>query len=211
MGRLMLFVGIILIVVGVIGISSSMSNFVPPNLESIEASTQNLCNEGETLVEERGASEFTPGQGYGSSVRYFCENSEGQRREVTGEFVENVFGEISTIFPALGGSLLFVGLCGLGGLIAFIGFIVVLVSGGSRSRTVAVPVGVPTGVRVSGQPISSTDDLASFLGQSSTSKPASSAGDLAAKLRQLETARQNNLISQEEYDRMRQQILDSMQ
>lgn len=212
MGRLLLFAGVIMIVVSVIGISASFSNFTPPDLDSIEPSTENLCNEGETLVEEKGSSEFTPGQGYGSSVQYYCVNSAGVRRDVTGDFVENVFGELGGVFPALGGSVVFLGLCGLGGLVAFIGFIVMIVSGGSRNRTVAVPVGVPTGVRVSGQPVNSAADLASFLSSSSTAKPsASGSADLAAKLRQLETAYQNNLISKEEYDKMRQQILDSMQ
>jgi len=209
MGRLILFAGIILVIVGVIGIGTSFSNFTPPDISDFEASAQDLCEEGEKLVEERGASEFTPGNGYSSSVRYFCENLEGQRREVTAQFVENIFGEISTIFPALGGSLLFVGLCGLGGLLAFIGFLAVIIGGGSRSKTVNVPVGVPTGTRLGGQPISSSADLASFLG-SSSSKPTSNT-DLTARLRQLENALKNGLISQEEYDRLRQQILDSMQ
>jgi hypothetical protein len=35
-------------------------------------------------------------------------------------------------------------------------------------------------------------------------------GDLAAKLRQLEDARNRNLISDSEYEKMRKQILDSM-
>jgi hypothetical protein len=73
-----------------------------------------------------------------------------------------------------------------------------------RRQPGMVTVGGVPGVQVySNQP--GAVDVTRYVQQQS--KPG---GDLTAKLRQLEEARNKGLISAEEYDRLRQQILDTM-
>lgn len=72
-------------------------------------------------------------------------------------------------------------------------------------------VGVIMGVRRAVTRQSSAIDMLQYnvpLSQRQVQKNAPSADDLVAKLRKLEEAYDARLISQEEYDRLRQKILD---
>jgi hypothetical protein len=84
----------------------------------------------------------------------------------------------------------------------------------SSDPSAAFPMsGQPVVMRMQGQNL----DLSDIIQQAQAVKASMQSGgsvtsgdDLLNKLRQLEEARRANLISQEEYDRLRQQILDSM-
>jgi hypothetical protein len=208
--RLLLIIGgIVLTGVGLFGMSAGLFAFGSGFQEAINSavegpSAEDLCKPGETLVEESGQSEYTPG------VRYYCEDSQGVRREVTGDFAQDLIGNISTgLIPSVNVRVEFLALIGGGLLLLLIG-----VFSGLRSKNVDVRPGVPVSDPFGGQ-------AASWVGAQSQVQPslaeriqqagaASAIPTLADKLRELDLARGANLISEDEYQRLRQQILDSM-
>jgi hypothetical protein len=101
MGRLLVFVGIILMAVGFIAPMFSIGNLfsgLQPTINlatDTEAQEAELCEEGETLEQETGASTYTQGQGYGSPVTLYCVDAAGKQREVTGDFAETLLGDVS--------------------------------------------------------------------------------------------------------------------
>ena len=130
---------------------------------------------------------------------YYCVNDAGTRRDVTGQaagnFISNFLPSLgSLVIPIAGGGLLTVGI-----ILAVLGAIF----SRRRSVTVATVGGFPVQPS-SGFPVQ--DDLDAVFRQP---LPVSSA-ELTAKLRQIEEAHKSGLISDDEYQRMRQQTLDAM-
>jgi hypothetical protein len=198
MGRILLFAGILLMIgsgfAGMFAGRGIVDNLEP--LANLENLTADLCREGETLVEETGASEYTMGRGYASSVVLSCVDSEGTRRDVTEQFVNGMLGEMSGIFPhILSGLGVTFALCSVGFLLMIAGIIVMIATRGSARAVTVQPYGGSS--FVVGEPRKPLENIGG--------------GDtLQEKLRQLEKARDSGVISQTEYDRLRQQILDSM-
>jgi hypothetical protein len=238
MGRILVLVGIALVAFGVYGLVSGFSAPTLPNINQTLDASQ-FCKTGETLVQENGATSYTPGQGYSSTVQYYCEDAKGNRRDITDEFNENLVGSVTGILSAFSTPFNFdmknIALIGGGLLLAIIGLIV----SARRSFANAVPVGVQVDsagrpvittsgrvVRVNGQDVIATPEVARYIQQAqamntfaSMGTPAqtppsvsisTAGGDLAAKLQQLDEARKAGLITQEEFDQMRQKILDQM-
>lgn len=211
MGRLLVIVGILMFIGGIIltttsaftGILSSsmqgVQNVVNTAVNADEAVAK-YCKEGEKLVTEKGASSYTPGQGYSSSVVYYCENSEGQRRDVTGDLANELVGQAFSAFPNFNfmPRLEFLAISGLGFVLIVVGAII-----GQRQRLSVTPVPVRVGGKM---------DMAQIIQQAQALK-AQQMGNtdnaLTAKLRQLDEARDKELLSKEEYDKLRQQILES--
>lgn len=212
----LILAGIVLIVVGISsaigGAFSGIMNMMAPamdiaqNYADADDEAAALCNDNETLEKETGASEYTIGQGYASSVVYTCVDPQGNRRDVTGEFAEKMIGDVTgalnfnfsfspigLVLPILGVVLIFAG----------------LLVGRRKPGMVAVPgaTGSIIGARV--LQIDPRTGSASVDPRQSVGQKAGGT-DLTARLKQLEDARAKELISQEEYDRLRQQILDSM-
>lgn len=200
MSRLIMIVGVILVVVGigsmVAGVGGIGTNFVNNLNDAINPTAEELCNPGETLDQVMGAESYSPSTGYGRQVSYFCVNDAGERREVTGSFVQGmlgqVFGSIPSMFiPALGGCVLTVGV-----LFVVIGFILSARRRGINRVTVpAYGFDFPTNPTTTPAP---------------RARQQPQSGDLSAKLRQLDEARQSGLLTEDEYQRMRKEILDSM-
>lgn len=222
MRLIMILVAILLIVGGFGGmIWSVVSPLTSLSLPSVP-SAANLCNEGETLVEEtNGVSSYTPGQGYGQSARLYCEDADHNRREVTGDYAEGVMGQVQNIFSMdffkggfnptyifmiVGGFVLLI-------LSAFVG------RRGGGTVTVLGGQSYPSGtmtVNMGNHDVVTTPEIQRILQQAGLQQGkaapgAAGSGDLTNRLRQLDEARKAGLISQEEYDRLRQQILDKMQ
>jgi hypothetical protein len=218
---LLIIGGILLMVAGIAGMAFSMfAGFGSGIQEAVSAAVEGptaaeLCKPGETLVEETGGSEYTPGVGYGRSVTYYCEDSEGNRRDVTGDFANDLIGDIGTsLMPSFNFRIEFIALVGIGLLILLVGIFSGLARRGSVDERPGMAVGPGTGVSVGGQPAALFgSDFASLAQRIQQSQPVSSAGgeSLAEKLRQLDVARGANLITEDEYQRLRQQTLDSMQ
>lgn len=240
MGRILILLGVAMIIFSIVAFSSSIMGTIGGAVNSAvntAISTPNAdeyCNPDETLEESQGSSQYTPGQGYASSVQYYCVDDAGNRRDVTGQFAENLLGGMSGIFSSFSSPfrMEYVALFGGGVLALFIG-IFVSVSRGRRRFAAAqtmnfdfssgTPVpGSPSGTRVqmNGQEYVTTPEMANqirrmqnavhFTNVVAGTPAAQTTGDLKSRLSQLDEALKANLISQEEYDRLRQQLLDQM-
>jgi hypothetical protein len=203
MGRLLIFVGIILMVVGFIAPMFSIGNLFSGLQPTLDLATDpqvqeaELCEEGETLEQENGASTYAPGRGYGSSVTLYCVNDAGTRREVTGDFAESLLQDVpglSNIGGMIGQTFLFSGLGVFGVILTIIG---AMMSFGNRRKILMTSYTLnPTGMNIA----------SSGLGNPSPSNPNSPQG-LTNQLQQLEQAYQQNLITREEYDKARAKLL----
>ncbi len=199
MSRLLLFFGIALVILGIAGlglgltsIGGSVANTIS---DAINPTAAELCKAGETLAQEDGPDQYTAGEGYRHTVRYFCVSAAGERREVTGDFVQGMlgqaFGSVPTLFlPMIGGCALAVGI-----FFTLIGAIL-----SARRRVLTSPAAVTQRYAFDFPPDT----------PGSPTPRARGADDLAAKLRQLEQARDSGLITDEEYQQKRQQIIDGM-
>lgn len=232
MGRLLIVLGALLFIGGIAATAYSafsvsmagIGDMVNTAVNSDEEAAK-YCKAGETLVKEQGAETYSPTEGYGRSTQYYCENAAGTRRDVTGEFVTNLVGQA---FNGVGGMFNFsvkteyMAAALLGLILVIAGSVLnrnkrkaamVDALGGTNFN---VSSGTPV-IRVGGQGVTNSPDLAQIIQQAQAMKQqqsgmsAGNAGDLVARLRQLEEARNKNLITQEEYDRVRRQILGSMQ
>ncbi|MBA3869072.1 MAG: SHOCT domain-containing protein, partial [Anaerolineae bacterium] len=206
----------------VVGFVSLLAVIVIPVLPSTvdNASVTNymtslLCQPGEKLVREQYKTHDSDGNGY--SMTPYCVNSERQREDVTGRWV----------------------LIGVGGFLApfLIGLLMLVVgaSAASRrqhtSRFQAVPnsyggtdfamfnsgngtkqIDFDDGtLKVNGFEIK-MDGLTQEKIEALKSQMQVSAGggDLTTKLKQIQDAKDNGLISSDEYDRLRKKILDDL-
>jgi hypothetical protein len=221
MGRILLVLGIIMLIGGIIisvaGSFLGLGNMFSGGLgDTIEAATNGeetaaqFCEEGEELVTERGAQSYTPGTGYGTNVTYYCEDSAGNRRDVTGDFVETLVGDLpqdilGSIMPMFGSAAL--------GMVATMLGVVLLIVGGimmGRKRMASMqsftvsPGGSGVMFGGSGSPIQGMP-----VNRPTAGAP-TGGGNLAEKLKQLEALRDQGLINAEEFAKMRQQLLDKM-
>lgn len=237
MGKVLVVIGALLAVVGIGG--AVASSLLAPSLVSLAPEAAALCRPGERLVEEGGASTYTPGQGNRRNVRMFCVDDKGARREVTGDFVQGLVGQVLGNLGGAGAfiaAFLFSLLFGLGLLLLIVGAIVsarrnarlrIASSGAMPSGTVVVRMsdGTSTTTNVAGNVRSSlAGSLAGTLGdnlagaieqavraaQTSGGAHVTIGGDLADRLRQVAEARAANLITQAEHDRLRDEILRAM-
>lgn len=220
-GKLLTLIGVILLGVGIFGImraNQSIPNLGLGNAMSLatdaKAREAKLCNEGETLEEVQGASSYTPGSGYGRPTQSFCVDSEGNRRDVTGELAESLIGGIDGIFSgvmsSMMGSVIYFGMMGFGLVLTIIGLII----GRRRTQNMPISFGGPGGAVYTTTTYNSQNpggsvDLNQLIQQARQMKTAAS-GDLTARLKQLDDALKAGLISQTEYDRARQNILDTL-
>ncbi len=220
-GRILALIGVVMIGFGIFGIIRASQSLLGMDLGNTmqlatdaKAREAQLCKPGEKLEEPKGASQYTPGQGYASSVTLYCVNSEGQKREVTGDFANSLLGGVGNIFgnalSGLASAVIYPILIVIGVILAIIGLLI------SRRRSPTVSFGVVgtsnpsvyTTTYTSQNPGGSID-LNQVIQQARDMK-ASAGGDLSTRLKQLEDAKNAGLISQTEYDRARQNILDTL-
>src|SRR5262245_58027719 len=110
-GIVLISAGLFAMVSGIWGnFGDSIQNITNTAVQGPQA--EDLCKPGETLEEEEGQSEYTPGQGNAHSVRYYCLDSSGVRREVTGDFAQDLLSGVSNIFPSLSFRLEYLALVG---------------------------------------------------------------------------------------------------
>lgn len=217
MGRLLIILGMLALVAGIGGMaynfSGSFQNMMGGLMDTATTplDATEYCNAGETLEQETGASVYTPGNGYASSIQYYCVDDAGNRRDVTGDFVENLMGGVDGIFSNVGGlvssSLMMTGLTMVGIVLLIIGFIV---SARRRASGAMAPVGVYTSgmtTRIGG---TNLNDVLQQVQQFKSQQQPLNSNDLMGRLQQLEKAYEAKLITKDEYDRLREQLLNSM-
>jgi hypothetical protein len=218
MGRILTFLGVIVLLVGIAGsVWSFLGPFLNPTntmfnpaADAVQAAldgpkAEDLCEPGETIETEEGSSSRTVGGTWGRPITVYCVDDEGNRREVTGDFANDLLGGalagIPSFMGGIGLSMCFSTLIAVGVVLLVIGS---LITRRSRQQNMVTLGGIP-GVQM----YTSTErPIANVTTRYVQANP--SGGDLTAKLRQLEEAHNKGLISAEEYDRLRQQILDTM-
>lgn len=202
MGRFLILVGLLMMIVGffvgpILSVGNIFSAIQPTFDLAVDAQKREaeLCQRGEKLQEEYGASEYTPGLGSGRPVTAFCVDEAGNRRDVTGDLVKSMLGAggVGGLFGNLGSlfgkSLIFVGV-GILGIIVLIGGIISSVRG---RRTTLLTVGTPMVINRSGAKMSGLD-----------------ASTLVSTLQALEQSLQAGLINQEEYEDARKRLLENL-
>ena len=152
---------------------------------------------GETLDEETGQEEYTPLEGYRRSVQYYCVNDAGVRRNVTGNFVQDMVGQVFGGLGSLAIPIVSSILCVPGFVLVIIGAILSrrnLQNGNIRFRTYTV---------------GNTPNRFDFP-DDPTAPVQPTSDDPSARLMKLDAVRNAGLITEDEYARLRQEILDSM-
>jgi hypothetical protein len=200
MGKWMLLLGIVLMVVAMIALVMGLSN----SPQTIAISQALVCQPGEKYSEALGRSVYSGTESMGREFFAYCE-SDGSRRDVTPQAFAVKAGMFAVPFVL--------------GLLLFVFGIFVMVWRGSRSLIGQVVTATTSGsgqpvskIIVNGQPVDSMPPeidqmLKGFFGDST--QPQNRA-NLTDRLRQLQEAYDARLISKDEYERVRQQILDSM-
>jgi len=176
----------ILIVLGIVMIAAScITFFVGANL-----ATNNLSQLSQSKADpatfcrsgEKLATAEPRGTGSGTIGLLFCVDDAGQRRDITTDVMENAFGQMFTVLPGWATtSFTAIALFCIGLPILIVGAILSL--RGSRKPTPLMP-----SEGFSGNPPATLKD----------------------QLKQLDDARNAGLISDTEYERKRQQILDQV-
>lgn len=204
MGRFLIFAGILLIITAVIFMMATLGVFGTDIAAQIIVPIS--CEEGDTIRTQNRLS-FS-NNGSGQTTDFFCVDNEGDEEDVTGSVVMIII-------------VGFAGLLGTGILMIFIGAGILAKRVGQNFTNSLF------GQQNLGNVQSTSYDLrkSSNVSQAQLSPEAkavmeqvfSQVGDafgnndtLADKLRQLDEAKQQGLISQSEYERTRQAILDSM-
>lgn len=198
MNKFMITLGILLIIISVPILVITISA-TDDESELSQVFESMVCNAPERLVINRSTSLGDDGQ----TINMYCEIEPGQRREVTATFV---------IITVVAFGIPF----GLGMILTMWGAF----RAQARARKnmseymVSMPdpkTGASTVVKVRGN-INNMSPEAQQLINSQLGGVAGNVGksSLTQRLQQLDDAYENDLISKEEYDRMRQAILDSM-
>jgi hypothetical protein len=208
MGRFLVILGIILMIVGFAapmftmgGLFSSLDPMLNLATDS-DAREDELCEEGEHLEEEGGASVYTQGQGYAHTVVSYCVDEDGNKRDVTMDLVDSMLGDnfFGGIGDMIGQTFIFVGLGTLGIILTVIGAIM-SATGKRKGMLVMNPYNASFNMQPM-QPMNPSN----FASQTPSNVPQ----NLTAQLQQLEQAFNSNLITREEYDKARQNLLNGI-
>ncbi|HVU14543.1 MAG TPA: SHOCT domain-containing protein [Phototrophicaceae bacterium] len=205
MSRFLLYGGIVLTVIGVIGFVAGMIIFPMQIANTVSSATHpdtsNLCHSDETLSTEEGPEEYDVSQQiYDHSVYFYCTNKAGVQRDVTDQVGQGI---VNTVFSSFGGSLTSVLIPVLSSILCIPGIIMIIIGAIFSPRRVmrAAMVSRYRGDGWATPPVTP---------QPSQPQPPIDS-DLAGRLRQLEEARQSGLLTEDEYQQKRRQILGSMQ
>lgn len=219
MGRILVVIGVLMLAAGVVVPLAGSFGFlsdIGQIGEIVTADAMDLCETGETLETESGASSRTSTGDFttGRTVLYYCVNAEGERRDVSESFYSQMMRESGGILGGIG-PMLTSGLAATGLSMGGVALIVVGVLMTVRTR--------PRVVNQFGQPVTRIDLRGggnspvgtSPFGNSPVGVPPSTAnpmqtppnaggmqGDVIDFVRdQLDTAYRNGQITREDYDR----------
>jgi putative oligomerization/nucleic acid binding protein len=203
MGKWMLLLGIVLMGVAIVALVMGLSN--SPQTTAISQSL--VCKPGEKYVEELGSTVTEGTRTLGREFFAYCVGD--GRRDVTPQAFAVKAGMFAVPFVA--------------GLLLFIFGIFVMTWRGSRAvmRQVISAAGSPvtpvivtrqpaSKIVVNGQEVDAVPPEVDKILKGMFGDTMQNRGNLADRLRQLQEARDAGLISSDEYERVRQQILDSM-
>ena len=177
------------------------------------------CESGEEFVQELGAFQVDPAtRSSGRELRFYCVNNENQQRDVTAQGIVSIAAMFGVPF-LLGLALMIWGIFALarGRRQSGIPMMTTVTTPsdmfplGDTFRSGTVITIDSEGVRRSElSPDAAADMVQQMFGGLGAAMSEMSGGDLASKLQQLEDARKQNLISEDEYQRLRGEILDGL-
>jgi hypothetical protein len=223
MGRFLVIVGILMLVAGIaVPIATSLSvfgNFGAQIEDAINPSAEEYCNPGETIETTAGASSRTTTNGFttGRVMSYFCENSAGERREVTDAVNRDIIGSPSGFLGSIGsmvaGPLAAIGLS-MGGIVLIIAGVLMSVRSRARVYQFGQPYAQPgaSAVNLRGNSPVGTSPFGDSpvgvppAGGYTLPQPPPNAGGMQGDVvdfvrNQLDTAYRNGQISRDDYDR----------
>ena len=237
MGRLLLILGIPVMIIGILGMTlgpflnggvfGSSSKSVINTATNLDQTAATFCSEGETLVTEQGPSvrTGTSTTSTGHTVLYYCESANGERRNVTQQANNTLISGVGDVLSDLGSfmpfRLEFVGAFVIGLIMTILGGTMMrrsmvkrlLESGGVASVQWDVNQMTPRVVisqRSQTLRHDSAQSLIDQINQAVSRSSQTTGADLTTRLEQVEQAYQKRLISQEEYDHLRKEILDTL-
>ncbi len=215
MRRFIILLGIFLIVISMVLLFIVIEEDSPLTLQLVTALH---CGEGEKATQELGS--YIPRSGTSSGGRpvwFYCINAEGIERDITAQGFFTMAGVFVIPF--------------LTGLLMLIGGVTAAARAGTKQFLQATQIQGATvtfrdpetlvtsqanltpeqQVRME-QAFNMLDKMMPGLKENLnvTTVQSTGSGDLTTRLKQLEDARQQGLITQSEYDRLRQQILDDL-
>jgi hypothetical protein len=202
MGRFLIYIGIAFLLcsgASVVYIFTSVEDIsqITERITAFSEATSELCRANETFGVSTNS---TNGE---TVTRYYCTKPNGEQVDITSDVPDEIGQQLAegfnSLIPIFGGLVGFG--CGLPLALTFLIFGAIINAGSSKSKNnLATSYGSPS-VRISDDPFRTPDKP-----KSTPTSTASS--DLAAKLQNLEDLRSRDLISEEEYKKMRQRLID---
>ena len=194
MRKILIVLGLALMVASCITFAVG-ANVTNANLSQMSESNfkpETLCKSGEKLVTPEPRNTLaTPGKDFTITGLFACVDDAGHRRDITADVMQSAFGQIANVLPSWATtSIVAVFLFCLGLPVLLLGLVLFLFGQPSPP----IPIGL------SASP-------ASNIVTEPTNNPS---GSFTDQLRELEKARNEGLITQDEYDRIRQQLLDQL-
>lgn len=166
--------------------------------------TDTFCNPGEKVVSESRA--YRRAGESGQEILFFCQDSQGRRRDITGAYV--VVAIVGFIVPFLLGLFMVIG--SVRRMVARAASQMMRIPAGGM---VSLP-GMPrsSNMQVTGHDVSAGSNVNDFIQQAfnASQQEIARGDDLSSRLRKLDEARDAGLISGDEYQRARQKILDAL-
>ena len=203
MPKFLITLGILLIVGSFIApMATSFGGLKIPGLQSPTAAV--LCRPGETLETKSGGSARIAGSNtYAHSVQYVCVDQQGNRRDATGDFVNNLGGETMSFIQNIFGAAMITTVASLAGTALLVVGIIMSVRRGIASGKLRVVTPVYADI---------TDQMKGTLlgAKSSSSAAGAKSSDAATRLQQLEGMYRSRLISEDEYQAKRKEILQQL-
>ena len=190
----MVVLGLVMMVASCItfAVGANMTNANLSQMSESNFKPESLCKSGEKLVTPQPRNTLaTPGQDIKITGLFACVDDAGHQRDITADVMQNAFGQIANVLPSWATtSIVALFLFCLGLPVFLLGLVLFLFGQPSPP--------VPIGLAASPAPSRVTQP---------TNNPS---GSFTDQLRELEKAHNEGLITQDEYDRLRQQILDQM-
>ncbi len=171
------------------------ANITTSNLSHLSETSANpatYCKAGEKLATPQPRNTFaTPGKDLATLGFFYCVDDAGNKRDITSDVMGNAFGQMFNVLPTWATtSIVAIALFCLGLPILIIGAILSL--RGQKSAPVLV----------GNSPISPSNSFSGFTDNPSV--------NLTDRLSELDKAHKAGLLSEEEYQRARQQIIDGL-
>jgi hypothetical protein len=211
MGSILRVLGILLIIGGIFGTIFGFTQGIGSTISSVVDMAENpeelagqYCEEGEELESETGSQTYSQTTGYGRDVFYYCVGEDGERRDITDDFgfgmIDNAMGSVTGMLPSIGIGVL----SGCAIPLGVIFLVISLFTGGGKKKNTPMSAFGGGGGVILKEYSSGTQSTSTSTTRSTTNE------SIEQRLKAIEDLRARDLISEEEYQKLRRKILDGM-